>query len=74
MKSKLYFFIIIYRSLTFTCVKSTNDVRRTNNFFRLPKEPVRPIDPVAWIESCNAIKELQITESKFIYNINILGN
>lgn len=66
MKSKSFFLVqnIIFRSLTFTCAKSTDNVRPTNNFFRLPKEPVRPIDPVAWIESCNAIKELQISESK----------
>lgn len=55
--------------MTFTCVKGANDIDSINNFFRLPKEPVRPIDPVAWIEHCNALKDLHVSEGKFLQKI-----
>lgn len=31
-----------------------------NNPFRLPPEPVRPIDPLTWVQHCNAMRGLNI--------------
>uniref|UniRef100_A0A915CUN9 Uncharacterized protein n=1 Tax=Ditylenchus dipsaci TaxID=166011 RepID=A0A915CUN9_9BILA len=47
--------------LKLTCARSDlQEPTSSVNMFRLPQEPVRPIDPMAWVQHCNAVRGLNI--------------
>lgn len=53
--------MIFFRYLELTCARNDGiDQINTANPFRLPPEPVRPIDPLTWVQHCNALRGLNV--------------